>query len=489
MDRCVVLALLYLYLSISISLSLSLSLSLITTVMSYNKAPSSRNKMVQQYSLQDVIGKGTSLQRGAGGWKVRPRAVKSNGIGPSPAFDQSPIVMTVNTEADPSIRSKNPRYVVPGNYVADIPNVKDIYNCARGEVAFQVIRENRVQNTSMISGRLFARVESTVTNLDARCHIRIVGIFLNQGMSKGVPGDPNDPLGVVQTGGTHETTNTGQFKIEINDMVYGLAQASSIAEPAASGSLDVDDGVTYHPSHRAQVQVHGHSVRKMLIQTIPFHSSNKQFNLISLREQYRSKADKVLNPARQQAKEIQDASSKVTNNTVTATTINNLIETCRNDLGTTNWGQVLGYYHWVVLDLVSYVYSEMKELEGLLRNTDVIQAAYLQMAKSLTAFYSQSMNMTDGDAERWSTTIRTALPIDITPGAYSKTTYSNYMKNTKGGNHKTYGVYARDQCEKALTKCAAGIDYFMANCRIGRSLSEAATGNSWTAQIMTSCSA
>ncbi len=52
-------------------------------------------------------------------------------ISSSAAFDQSPIVLTVYTTSDPKIRATNPRFCHQGNYVANIPNSKEVFSTER----------------------------------------------------------------------------------------------------------------------------------------------------------------------------------------------------------------------------------------------------------------------------------------------------------------------------------------------------------------------
>lgn len=456
------------------------------------KRPSSR-AMVQQFSMESLTGypykkKGT-------------RSIRSNGIGPSPALDQSPVVETVYTTADPTIRAKNPKFVISGNYVQDIPNPKEVFCTSRGEWAFTVKRPNRAHDTFSLKsvGRIFQRAETSVTNLDARYDIEFLGIFLNQGASKGVEGDPNDPLGVVQIRGSHEAPNTGPKRIRVNDYVYAIPAAYSNEETTNDiNNIKDANGVAY-PSHRSVVQIHGQSVFKLHMQPIPLCSNNTQVVLMNLQKTFRARLDVFFFPDGKMIDHNTAIGAPATSPTSRANIPNiksdlaRVITKARNDHELTNFGYISAFKHWVMIDLCKYAYITCWDLlsersgDDLVLPTksgagEVMQEAYKLLVEACQMLFSEPA-MTSSDRSRWGTNLEKNSPIDLSPKLSTTTHWYDTMISTRGNARGKRGWHVLQVADYGLVQCYGNVERFMSAFYAGQAMSEADKGASFTLSI------
>ncbi len=309
----------------------------------------------------------------------------------------------------------------------------------------------------------FPRAETTTTNLDSRYAIEVLGIFLNQGATHGVAGDPNDPLGVVQIGGTHETFNTGPQRIRINDYVYCFPSAYSNSElPGPAVATMKDASGRPYASHRSVIKVHGGSIFKLYLQTIPLASCNVHFNMMSLRHKYRGVVDDLFTEEDGKA-----AAGSTSSLARIKSQLKGKMDGVDTELGLTGFGFFCGYRHFVAVDTRHYLYSRIRELYGHEKGLetpyqDLMQEAYKLLVTALQACYQDSA-MTSGDVDRWESAMAKNAPIDLSPQFLSS--MKNVWHKQAPGQSKgfTYGGNAERAADYALLRCSATVAYENSN--------------------------
>lgn len=417
------------------------------------------------------------------------RAVESNAPGLQGEAEQSPIIETVNTTANRAIRTQNPKYCHPTNWVGPVDENDPIFNVSTSGVVYTVLNAPGSNNNTILSarGQPAMRVEECISNLDARYQIRVVGVMQNEGDSKGL-NNGQDNMGALAMGGTREVNNTGEWIINPGDLVYALPYAFSIPGLNTSQRQDNNSDPDYKKPRISGINIPGVSPRKLLLQTVPIGPMD--FHVL-----VRSLAQKAKASVR----------AAIWTDKTGATTGSAALF---RDKATDQYNSLIreggyrcfeGLIYWVMADLHLYAYQ--KALHGYVQSfistksdTDTKTAALKELTQGIyesskmyiEMFQNSPVFNTADTIDRYQAKAAHMMigKTDMEDLLKKQKTSDNFMDlMAKSPTGDTYGSFVSNKLVSMKDRAMAEIDVTKENYLLGRAQHRATTGGNWTCDI------